>query len=461
MLILLIMWICSLCYAQTVTDKEIKAGYVVKAPESWGRQSRHQNSMRILCIGGSNTATGYYSGYLHEYLQSNVSNSEYFRLNSYALNRGVSGHSAMSFVGKMYDFEYNSTSTWPNIVVIDTSVNFNYRRIVHKEVPLVLESLVKSIEFKFKLHSLEVPDFLFFNMPHLIEMIAAANVRKSIPERQQFLDNYDNLTEAGSSLSLQIISFAQHYHLPVLSWHEAMLPAAQRYFISSNDSYNVRSWPYIEDAIHMSPLGAQWGVKNLLVPFLREAMKARKEIQPLEVPRLYPPRSTLVEVASYQAFWMDVNPLLMLQNAIVKKGLSTATSPDYWDMVPLRHNEECYGSSVKDSQGELQFQVPTHCSTKLSCRVQVSFIHSWNDSYVGNTSCTLSKLESPRKRGILLGGEPLFINGQAGVESHTFSIKSVFNANVSEGLHSIRCTTLVSNRLSCVHALDVNAVVML
>jgi hypothetical protein len=95
----------------TPTAQEIKRAFSLVPYDSWGQQARQENSVRIVCIGGSNTVmdndprTNFtsYVFELHKFVKlQNYSHS------SYVIQRGQSGMSPDHFIG-IHCFEAMST----------------------------------------------------------------------------------------------------------------------------------------------------------------------------------------------------------------------------------------------------------------------------------------------------------------------------------------------------------------
>ncbi len=77
------------------TSKEQKKAVANQPDSVWGHQARTEKSLRILAIGGSNTAR--LDGYVK---MLDVFVRQTFPLSSCVLNRGVSGMGADYFVGE-------------------------------------------------------------------------------------------------------------------------------------------------------------------------------------------------------------------------------------------------------------------------------------------------------------------------------------------------------------------------
>lgn len=105
------------------TAEEVSRAIAIRPPGPWGRRLRHEKCVRLLAIGGSNTYNDWQNqGYvtlLERYLQANVSSD------SYIINEGKAGKGPAEFVGKSYKFEKLETSRWPNVVLLEFSVNTN------------------------------------------------------------------------------------------------------------------------------------------------------------------------------------------------------------------------------------------------------------------------------------------------------------------------------------------------
>lgn len=462
------------------TAEEVLQAYEVKPSPEWLMLARQQNSLRVLCIGGSNTAHGdgnddSYVEVLGRHLKNgSIVTNEYFNTNSFALNRGSSGFGIGSFIGMKFDFELSDdTSRWPNLVIVDTAVNLPLH-FNDTDVTRMFERFLRSMLLKYSLRNVSQPDFLFYNMPHLEKLYRVSPVPPTEQARAEYVKEYPTLPKI-FGLDHLIRQFGVYYHLPVISWGNATYAAAMRHFVKSSTGVTPTDgsqWPYSDDGTHMSrPVGVDFGVNRLLVPFLREVMNRKDEgsSKPTDLnlfPRLYPPGPVLWVTASYESYICygcdELSHLQLID--IVHEGNNNNSSSSQvaaWSKRKIAHSEYCFGSTEGHAVGELRFQVPRECRPGMvDCKVQMTFIHSWNTSYIGHANCTLHKHHHNHHHGNGSFLTSVFVHGQAEAGSRTIPVKSLFPINVTYGLHSVKCMNLVANKLSCMTALEVNAVVI-
>lgn len=450
--VLLVCWCVVEASLSDPTSEEIIRGVEVLADQYWGHQARVQNSLRILCIGGSNTAnckgTGGYVDLLRDGVMT-LKSDGVFRNQSYVLNNGESGFGPVLFLGKKYAFEEWNTDRWPNVIIVDASVNMG----AYPPILPLLEKLVQFFAWKYHDRGLSSPDIMFYNMPHLKEMFREPFMNTT-EERLAYVKKYPSIpfVFAGDEFIYQIGS---HYHFPVLSYGNATHAAGLRHFIEYGN-FESPKWLYSNDGVHMScpPFnGTKFGNDNLLMPFFRAVMVPRKDDKLVDFniahPRLLPPSPILIESLTYYA-GERVHSMFELTTAIAEKS--------QWKEMPLQHFAYCVGSSDAGAVGEAHIIVPAECTDRRGCRMQLSFIHSWNMSYIGNASCTLHYHPHRDHAGVHLAS--LHIDGQADSQKATIPVKSEFGVNVTAGQHSIKCVNLIQDRLSCLLGIHVNTVVV-
>lgn len=439
------------------TPDEIKKGFEVLPSKEWGAQARLQNSMRILCIGGSNTANSElnagYVDLLHRDLKNgNIKSDPLFQNRSWALNNALSGMGPSAFIGRKYGFELGDTSLWPNIVIVDCSVNTAYPE---PELEFrQLDSLYNSMVWKYHQRNLTAPDFMFYNMPHLKILYNEAPVLSTLEERETYIRSYPSLKWVFLA-DETIRQFSRRYGFPVISWGNATYDAAMRHDANSSSMTKPR-WKYCMDGLHMTmPLGTTFGMVNLLRPLLKQAMTYRSDDTVVDlsigVQRVMSPIPLQIEELSYfvegrRSRWHE------LTEAIFNEGSTQ------WKILRPNHPSYCYGSVNASDVGEVRFVAPGECSGQ-GCRVQLTFLHSWNSSYVGNTSCSLHYHQHKGHVGVHLS--TILINGQSECGTVTIPVKSEFAANVTEGLHSIKCINLFQGPMSCMIGVHVNTFVVI
>ena len=139
-----------------ITTDEISRGVAMHPSSSWGNRMRDESSIRILAIGGSNTyGTGYVED-LERYLQNNVSK------NSSCLNVGKSGTPPEAFIGVKFKFEdyYNQQDQWPNLILLEFTVNSGMRPNTWD----VYDKLVRSLLLKWIHRGFQTPDILILEL---------------------------------------------------------------------------------------------------------------------------------------------------------------------------------------------------------------------------------------------------------------------------------------------------------
>lgn len=78
-------------------------------------------------------------------------------------------------------------------------------------------------------------------------------------------------------------------------------------------------------------------------------------------------------------------------------------TPNTWDFFYLkssrnlnRHSKSkwCYGTTTDNNPSVFNFKAPKECLSK-TCKLRLELLHSWNKSYVGNTDCEVTNLDTP------------------------------------------------------------------
>ena len=210
------------------------------------------------------------------------------------------------------------------------------------------------------------------------------------------------------------------------SWPNASFPAISRYFINTYDG-NITTygrWRYSFDLLHFSLDGGEFLTQNIAGPFLVEQIlnhpstSEQDEDEPRFFDAHFTPRVPLkLSVASYTSWGLHENTLVNITTPPPGWSLNSLhhhhnTKEGNWVFEQARHRKEipdnihtCYASSSphllhsSPSPAEFFFATPassaadkgSSCSSSLSgfCGLSVSSLHSWNQSYVGNISCSL------------------------------------------------------------------------
>lgn len=102
----------------TPSEDEIKRGIVINAPGHWGQFIRETRSLKILLLGGSNTANGIYYDIMSNEIEGRIKN-KYINKDSYIINNGISGHDYVDNFHRKFDFELKPIREWPNIIMLE------------------------------------------------------------------------------------------------------------------------------------------------------------------------------------------------------------------------------------------------------------------------------------------------------------------------------------------------------
>lgn len=445
------------------TPEEIQLGFEVPPPLSWGHQARTQNSMRVLSIGGSNTAAcvnfgGYVDNLRNAVKEGDIKNDSAFKNSSIVINYGFSGFGPSIYTGKKMAFEETTpVALWPNIVIVDCSVNMSPDA---EGTIRELDKLVQFLAWKWHGRGLPTPDILFYNMPHLKNLYRMLEEKpmEDRKDREAYVAQYSFIRDVFVN-DETIRQFAKHYHFPVVSFGNATYAAGLRHFVEFG-SMTKPKWPYSDDGIHMSCLpgnGTRFGREKLLVPFFRAVMAPRQSNVDnklvdygVTVDRLVPSGPLLIETVSYFA-GLNAHSTNDLEEAFL--------SHSEWRRIQLNHGEYCIGSRNASAVGEATVFIPSDCTKERGCRLQLTFLRSWNVSYVGNASCSVHYHPNRDHAGVRLTS--LHIDGQEGNQKATIPVKSEFDVNVTAGHHTIKCVNLIQDRLSCMFGIHVNTVIVI
>jgi hypothetical protein len=231
------LYLCTFDFDFAPTDMERTRGIPVQPSDLWGEQLRQDGSIRLLALGGSNTWMGFITTHFQKYLVNNVSNT------SFVLNHGSSGARPDQFIGIRYDFEDGNTNLWPNLVVLDFTVNFTFE--VGFETAHRYDLLVRSIKYKYKQRGLGPPDFIIIDLfctKWLYDDMRDPkyNLTTSF-QRKQHIDLLSSLPDIpgysggngfnrGNANTPYVREFALFYGFPVMSWRDVAFPAFIRFF---------------------------------------------------------------------------------------------------------------------------------------------------------------------------------------------------------------------------------------
>ena len=110
-------------WMRNITERNIERGLVLRPDMDWIAPIARQGGLRVLMLGGSNTASK--SGYAAVFMLNfrDVFDDDAGKNQSYCINGGISGHPP-----QMLHFEFEDNlppDQWPNLVTLEFSVNMN------------------------------------------------------------------------------------------------------------------------------------------------------------------------------------------------------------------------------------------------------------------------------------------------------------------------------------------------
>ena len=172
----------------------------------------------------------------------------------------------------------------------------------------------------------------------------------------------------------------------MLSLTDAAWPAFTRHFIN-NGIDDI--WPYTRDGTHLIDKGAEYLVNRIVIPFFMKEF-GHSNNKPLSQPvrrSYYDYDLKMIEDSSYKlTSWGKEKSLMRLID-------NTTNGNSNWKFQSIRkhkHGHTCYGTTTPKSTLYIDFNIPNTCnSTEIGCSIEVSYIHSWNTSYIGDATFEL------------------------------------------------------------------------
>ena len=407
---------------------------------SWGNLMRKEKSIRILLIGGSNSngccCMHHKKMPFSKIVDSNI--SEYS--GSYLLNRAISGSRPYMFIGQTYDFETWPIGRWPNIVLLEVSQNSN----IGWQNTLEIDNMLYILLEKWALVGLPPPDVVFLELFSTQLYDKLDSITDNVENRIQSLNSMESYT-ANDKLSVNINprqvyidALARFYSYPVLSVQKTWLPAFTRFFVENSFS---KRWPYLYDNVHATCLGHKY-IANVILRFLREQM-ARSVVEESNTSyaiRMFPISSYAKVIKNWPIWGIRSN-----NHCHVSSFLEIVEPADGWGITYLDNGHhkfhdghDCYGSHGENKlMATFNVQVP---SKYQSCSIRISYLHSWNQSFVGDVFCNLYSADRQPISNVTIIG-----NMYSGVAMHaTLPGEIAFPGSVAGGLYKVQCSKLDS-----------------
>lgn len=462
------------------TLEELSRSATLKVLPHWGVNLRKERSLRLLALGGSNTANNdyFYVKLLKDQLEKHAS---VFGKNAYIINGGVSGRGPVT-----QTFAFETTlplSDWPNAVSLEYCVNLDMTWDAAQEVDV----LINSMRAKWMQRGLPPPAIFF------IELLKVRNFYPPRSRERSSLKPFDKshtvldhsaaahltpLTSSsptfnrGGGAGSPLLALARFYGYPFISYVDAMWPSFVRFYSSFGNS---TMWPYlIDDGAHLSEKGARTLVENMLIPFLTEEMSPHRtdylyegntSIYPVDI-RMFPfDRYEQTKLEKTWSSWgsQEHNSLdrIIMDPArnIGKKGMENSMSRGDWSMMDLRGHHDgahrCYGATMRDAVARLGVEVEMKGS-----HVSVELIHSWNTSYVGRAHCAVletDRSDFQRESMTVVGEVKVFGDEHHGKKIHDTTPRMVHitteETPVTKRYVLVECTNLEEGKLTCISGL--------
>ena len=482
------------------TWEERERSITVPPLHSWGERMRKEKSYRVLFLGGSNSCGAGCPGnsfvkILEEFLVSLKNEST----SSYLINQSHNGAPVSTFIGEVYEFESWSPCRWPNVNIIETAVNSHFGWQTAK----YLDNLIFLLQEKWLSKDIPEPNFLFlelFNIVHIAKAFIGSELQENRFAHLNSFDESNQKFNRGCPGGPFINALARFYSYPMLSAVDPLWPSFLRFFLKNNPLYhsygdfsqkNRTLWPYTYDGIHLSCKGHAFVGNEILVPFFKRQLKGKKTHNPRPVEgaddlgdendlkiisnnitnrvRMFSPSLYVRAVTKWSSFLSSSN----------RRGMwSPIKENSEWNITFLdngRHikgdGHDCYGSiGPSKSNGIFHFKVPTFCT---SCKVGLTYIHSWNESFVGDVRCEMLKIVSTgpttsnstamevamnngstaiRQQSVSLGANgTMYLKGSrhsSAPVKGSVPLESFFPADVQTGEYIIECAKQ-DERFSC------------
>lgn len=463
-------------------------------PTSWAENIVQTKSIRILLLGGSNTANYKYGQLLEtKLLVNNALPYPWLNSNtSYILNGGISGHgptiTKLSFESEL------SPSQWPNVILMEYSVNCNSEWNCIYET----KSVIRYYETLYQRHNISAPSFVFLELfRNGLYVLNAAETKafsylkqiKNTCDQYQIVKDHNLNTTAfvtlgstynyrGSAFGMQLLEFARYNSYPILSFTDALFPSFVRFM---DNHLTCASWPLTSDGVHFDGLGLTI-IVDVMLDFFRhnidKALSRTHEDASLSTRH----HSSGGAASSYLKLLQSHLPLFALSNfdsgdlLMQHRQWGTNIPYDEWLQHIIKRNQgfhatylqhhddgrhECYGSTETNATIELAVGVrnsyvvnyPESEKAKLRFKVMLGYLHSWNTSYVGDMKCRFYAMEEGKK---LLFDTVIHGNTyhHQAVQDSTPKLIEL-TSHLTLGEHILQCSPVQTGRLACITSVSI------
>ena len=410
------------------TEEDIDMGLLLNAPDWWGNRVRKDKSLRILLLGGTNTAkTDGYASYLSREVAKRASDGK-ISAKSYVINEGVLDGGPQASLHKKFAFEDKyPVKDWPNVVCLEYSVNlpasWNAASLVDRLTHYLDEIYIKNglLKPSYLVIDLFAVGSFYSSDPHGFDPQVRTYptedspywktpVGQDITHEVEKLNPPDNSKvpiedshgfSRGAPVSNYITPLARFYGYPMVSLSEALFPSFVLYYQNSIErqaDHTNQKWPFMINGVELSRLGSVFLVQKLIMPFL-DAELARPSSAEPNRDSIYDFGIFMFEPENY------VTPGVLASFTSWGKEPSENTLKPIvvnsagWDFIPVKGLDEgdishtCYGSvTPSNADTTARFNIffdPHFCSEESSCGLEVTYVHAEDAKYVGDARCNL------------------------------------------------------------------------
>lgn len=498
------------------TPEELHRSLVTAPAESWGQRILEEKSLRILTLGGSNTADpDNYVDNLRLRLVNESLNPFAHLVNvsdCYIVNGGIPGWGPT--VTKL-PFETNlPPSKWPNVIVMEYVVNCNEGWLCVQGI----ERVRTYYERIYAHHNISMPDIVFLEL-----FRAGAEIGPGIDCNHSLLLDYHNenythrvveqslnhgfqYQDRGAQFTMQLAEYARFNRYPILSFTDAFFPSAVR-FIDSHQSCSI--WPFARDNVHIQGEGELHAIHLLLNFFkqriyhhLKQLEKAKQASSALSGNNSTSGGSGISSVTSLPVATAHVHhdvskveaSLRIFGNYIYASGEvvtqyrmwgpSISFNEDFRHVLKEAHGfhatflqrhddgkHRCVGSTKKgdktlilaEAHPMYMYRFPELDRPKLRFTLVLGVLHSWNRTYIGSMQCNVyvAKTVIQNSKYEKESDTPIASQLIVGYEYKHQPVRDstpknvVLTANLTAGPHLIECENLEDHRLGCISHLAI------
>jgi hypothetical protein len=476
-------------------EEEIERASIFKPTRQWVEHFANQPSLRILALGGSNTAHFNYVRLIEKMIKSTEFSTRFNPEKSYIINAGIG---ATGPTISRYEFEKRLPfSEWPNLITLEFSVNGVSGEFITIKL---IEKLIFHINQKYHAHKLHIPNYLFIELFRLDYYYALDYSQQmdrflyypqgdiACPNNTEIFPHNHNTSAAvahamkamhtynrrGSEFGMNLLEYARFYRYPILSVADALFPSFLRFL----DTHSTcKTWPYNGDGLHMTTIGYEILVHSIMKPFFHE------QIQQYEYMKL---NSKSIKKRVYDEIeFRFFPPEFYRNNNIVFESTTWGSDIEHYEhlrnnirnnsgfklMAVRKHDDgkhNCFGSTRKGDFIEVGAYVhrdyfknlpnDEEIIKNMTFRLEVGILHSWDTNYVGRVECSLytSLKDEGFVKDKLLTSIVIDGNTYNGLPVHdTIPRMVTVTKELHKGKHILSCTNLDEGKLACLVKVNV------